>query len=73
MPHRKLVLGPGSLEARGLEAAGSEASWMAGFAAWRFGSTIRLGCLEDWKLDRLEDGCCNLTRTMLGEVGGFNI
>ena len=69
MPLRKLVLEAGSLETRGLEAAGSEASWIAGFGAWRLGSTIRLDGLEDWRLDRLEDGCCNLTRTTLEEVG----
>ena len=55
MPLRKLVLEPGSFEATGLEAAGSEASWIAGFAAWRFGSTIWMDGLEDWKIDRLED------------------
>ena len=55
MPLRKLVLEAGSLDTKGLEAAGLEAGCMAEFAAWRFGSAIWMGCLEDWKLDRLED------------------
>mgnify|MGYP000421549819 CR=1 FL=1 len=55
MSIEKTVLESGSLETTGLETAGSEAGWLAG----------------SLDMDRLVDCSCNLTRSTLGEVGGF--